>query len=553
MDVTAPKFFGFSEYLAGLALMILAWTIADIRYQFRVKAAPLPLREVTFGIVVTLGVLTLLTDLWRAEGWLIPEGKTLTPALWQAILGLLFFLTFTIWTWFAFISPPTFSKRNTKHYAITLYKTILNGSPEELAVAADELKSSIKNIIQYATDHGELKLRKNAELERKSKAITIAESYANDLLLLIADKKFCRAMLVTAPGTVLTIFNEIAATRKYGIQIETFARNFVTEAIYNKDSFLFHETDGYESGLLGYHKPLSQAIFSNYRMVETIGSLFDLDELNQHKWDSDQWEAYSRITLMCFQDYVEKGMVSHSYSIYRAIGHIGNAASDLYKENGSTNFEMSSESTKKMSVIINFIQKSIEILDKKNPASKFEPKLRTKPISWQKNFHDHLAEMIFNVIYTASTVTTPSDKCWVIQHNLVWSRLFNFNQLNGPAGKIVKFKARRLIYNEIVEMKQFPNFKGASILGFCLNVMGLTLNNDSYDRDSRALHKATLSWTKKHFAWLHSYNHNVADACLLDGTTYDAENLKIIKIYPAKNLRRHPVEIVLSLDPIQVS
>jgi hypothetical protein len=53
----------------------------------------------------------------------------------------------------------------------------------------------------------------------------------------------------------------------------------VAEAIANKDSFLFHEAEGYHSGLIGYHKPLSHAMFSNYDMVETIGSLLDPDDL----------------------------------------------------------------------------------------------------------------------------------------------------------------------------------------------------------------------------------------------------------------------------------
>lgn len=44
LDANAPKFFGFSEFLASLALMVLAWTIADIRYRFRVMTTPLPLQ-----------------------------------------------------------------------------------------------------------------------------------------------------------------------------------------------------------------------------------------------------------------------------------------------------------------------------------------------------------------------------------------------------------------------------------------------------------------------------------------------------------------------------
>ncbi|MFS6545874.1 hypothetical protein WHJ71_14650, partial [Staphylococcus aureus] len=89
---------------------------------------------------------------------------------------------------------------------------------------------------------------------------------------------------------------------------------------------------------------------------------------------------------------------------------------------------------------------------------------------------------------------------------MVWGELFNFNYLDGAAGRVVKFKVRRLLYNEIADMKRFPNFKGAKILGFCLNVMGLKLKEGDYDEDSRALHKAVLAWTNKHYDWLHAYN-----------------------------------------------
>ena len=106
LDGNGQKFFGFSEFLAGLALMVLAWTTADVRYRFRVQTAPIPLLGITFSVVTAVGILTLLTDLWRAEQWLVPEGTLLTPGSWQAILGGLFLLTFLTWTWFAFIQPP---------------------------------------------------------------------------------------------------------------------------------------------------------------------------------------------------------------------------------------------------------------------------------------------------------------------------------------------------------------------------------------------------------------------------------------------------------------
>ena len=157
LDTNGPKFFGFSEFLAGLALMVLAWTIADVRYRFRVQTAPIPLQGITFSVVAAVGVLSLLTDLWRAEGWLVLQGHLLTPASWQAVLGGLFLVTFLTWAWFAFIRPPVYGKRNAVRFAQTLYRSILKGSPNELAVIADELAHSARSLVRHATDRGELK------------------------------------------------------------------------------------------------------------------------------------------------------------------------------------------------------------------------------------------------------------------------------------------------------------------------------------------------------------------------------------------------------------
>ena len=137
--------------------MVLAWTIADVRYRFRVRTTPLPLQGVTFSVVAAVGGLTLLTDLWRAEQWLVPRGNLLTPAGWQAFLGGIFLLTFLTWAWFAFIRPPIFGKRNAQRYGQTLYQIILKGSPSELSVIADEVARSANSLIRHATDRGDFK------------------------------------------------------------------------------------------------------------------------------------------------------------------------------------------------------------------------------------------------------------------------------------------------------------------------------------------------------------------------------------------------------------
>jgi len=414
LDANDPKFFGFSEFLAGLALMVLAWTIADIRYRFRIKTAPIPLERITFGVVTALGVLTLLTDLWRAERWLVPRGNLISPSEWQALLGGLFLMTFLTWVWFAFIRPPVYGKRNAKRYAQTLYRFILKGSSSELSVVADELSLSARSLIHYATERSRDKNFGDVKVEdgkptMKSPNVT---AYANDMLLLIADKRFCRAIVESAPGTALTVFHEIGIMKKYGIKIEIFAKNIVNEALANKNSFLFHEAGAYESGLIGYHKPLSQAMFSNYRMVEEIGTLLDPDMWEKDKWDADQWKAYCRIVLITLRDYVAQGYGEHSFVLYRAKGYIQNAAFDLYKINEMTSGVWESDAVKRLRVVIRFIKDTINIFDEKKVPEGLQLRVRKK--NGARSFYDYLADMIFEVIFCASAVSSPRDLCWAI-------------------------------------------------------------------------------------------------------------------------------------------
>ncbi len=211
--------------------MVLAWTIADVRYRFRVRVAPIPLQGITFSVVAAVGALTLLTDLWRAEHWLVPQGNLLSPPAWQALLGGLFFVTFLTWAWFAFIRPPVYGKRNAKRFAQTLYRLILKGSPTDLAVVADELTLSAKSLVRSATDRGKSKSYRPKSGEEPTEKRPKVEAYADDLLLLIADKRFCRAIVESSPVTALAIFQEMSEAKKYGIRIETFAKNIVNEAL----------------------------------------------------------------------------------------------------------------------------------------------------------------------------------------------------------------------------------------------------------------------------------------------------------------------------------
>lgn len=551
LDPSGSKFFGFAEYLAAMALLVLAWTIADARYKFRIETAPLPLQRIAFINVAIVGIFSLLTDLWRAQGWLVPVGGPLTPAIWQGLLGLTFLLTFLGWAWVAFVRPPRFGPLNSERYVRAVYGAILRGSADELAVISNEIALSANQLIKYAPS---LHLRRRLSRTSPKSVVTPlrkVEAYANDLLLLIADRRFCRAVVAKSPVLALALFREIALLKKYDVAIDTFTRNIVGEALVNTDSFLFHETEGYQVGLLGHHKPLSQAIFGDYAMLAGIGTALDADVGDSFRWNSDTWGAFLRAARVALKAYVEADLPSNVTVLFRLHSNLKFAALDIYQLDGSKTMEWRTDPYATLRALVEFLKDSIEILSKK-PVPKHIELRRHEKYGPGRSVYDMVAESIFDVIFCVASVRSPINTCWTIQHNTVWSPIFELFAEKTAAGVFVRHKVRRLIYNEIKDMERFPNFKGAKFLAFCLNVMGLKFDRSSINKEYRPLHRALIAWTRRNYESLREANLEVAEACLVDGMSYDAEKRRLVRTYPAGGLRKEASYVYLDLLPLTV-
>ena len=408
LEALAPKFFGFSEYLAALALMVVVWTTTDIRYRFRIATAPLPLHLLTFVSITSVGFLTLVTDLWRAEAWLVPEGNLITPAIWQALMGAVFLITFLTWAWFAYMKPPIFGKHNAQRFGSFLYWKMIDGSPTEMAIIGQELVRSVPGIIKHAPSN-----RRNGGYlsGEEPPEPSMVQRYADDILLLIADQRFCRTLVESSPGTILEIFQQINATEKYGVSVSQFARNIVTAAIENPNSFMYHETEGYNSGLLGFLKPISQAIFGNYRMADVVDSLLDPDYNSMRKWTVVEWEAYNRAVLITLRSYVLGQFWNHSFVLTRALGNIGRSAPDLYRVNGLDVSNWDHDSVQRLGASVDFCDEAIKILNEASIPDHLRLRVRKDDPLYYSTFFDRMADLMFEIIFIASSVMTCTPTC----------------------------------------------------------------------------------------------------------------------------------------------
>ncbi|MFL9828599.1 hypothetical protein [Rhodoplanes sp. SY1] len=258
--------FGFAEFVQAFALLILVYTISDSRYRFRIESAPLPIFKMTFWTSIVIGAGTLVSDLWFGQNYPAPWFLA-SQVYWNFAFGCLFMIMVFTWIWFAFFQPPTFGSRNATRFLRTLYTSILQGSEHELPMFAAELGRSARSIIENAT---EMSNEMDGGYEEVSPT-EISDS-ANNILLLIGNKKFCRHVVASSPATAIELFHSMSEIKKYQLPIGQFASNLTTEALLNKDSILFHEDDGYCAGYLGYTRPFTNTIFGDFILVETLAS-----------------------------------------------------------------------------------------------------------------------------------------------------------------------------------------------------------------------------------------------------------------------------------------
>ena len=516
IDASAPKFFGFSEFLTSLALMVLAWTTSDVRYRFRIECAPIPLKRFTFWVVAIVGALTLLTDLWRAEQRLFPTSISLT--FWQAIMGGALLMTFLFWAWFAFVRTAVYGKWNAERFKNELERHIINGSGKDLAIIADELSSSIHNIIKYATNNPLEPTRQDAKNPKVSKN-------SNDILMLIADKNFCREIIEHSQKTVYCIVKEISETKKYHA-IAIFTKNIVLEAINNKNSFIYKEIDVLDSGYIGSRKPISNLLFSNYDMTK-IGTTLLLEIPSEPRWGNDQWKAYCRIVLMTLKSYDPEKHGIESPVLRSALRGIMQEVNAINITNEIKGHIFSREHSDIIQIITKFVNDSINHFDKAPISSKTN--LSSHEISKhpEGTIYDNISCLMNSIAICISNIEHPVLKTDLELYMIICTSFF-LTPRKRTSGTIVRKKFRGLIFSTIKTLRTQPSDQAAMMLGLILNSMAISKGEDKYLGQETAIFDLTSRWLKYNYDWLYENHRNIAELCLGDYSIYQSEEHRIV-------------------------
>ena len=179
-----------------------------------------------------------------------------------------------------------------------MVQIVLRGSDTELSDIAYELGRSADSIVNHYWKSTTSNLARKANAENEDRGRVTIGGYANDLLLLMGNRKLCRHIVESSPVTAIAFFDAARRHKAYNVPMAQFAKNISTEAILNTDSLLYHEDDGFYSGLLGYIKRFSNAVYGDYQLVERLGSELgsplDIDHRVVFSWNADQLKAYTQ-------------------------------------------------------------------------------------------------------------------------------------------------------------------------------------------------------------------------------------------------------------------
>lgn len=525
--------FGIAEFLTTVAIFAVAYNVSDDRQKFRINISPIPLIPVFFYVTVYSAFFLIANTLWFDFGLPIPRALN-NPLLIETLVAIVLIAVLAAWLHFAFVKPPRFSRRNATRFAQQVFQRIAGGNEQELAAAAHEVGRSAPELVAIARQRVKQRDWKNGGLVSVR---TAAAQIADEVLLLLGDRRFCRHVAKQAPWVVAELFREVGRGWLGDLQFVQFARNVSAELLADPDTAIHHEDEWFRSGMIGQLKPVSASVFGNSDLIEALASRAGspLDSLwqNQRAWEPRSWDTYNRAVLLYLSDWLKKRRGIHAttalHQIFHGYEHI---ALDAYRINEMPDSYHQSIEFRRIRKAVEFLNEAIKLLEELEVSGPKKAYLRDGRVAHPDIF-DLLSEVAFELVVAAGSVDTSDFRSWEVQHNTVWSPLMR-DYSDSEVRAIFRSRLQRLIWKKIRDMERAPNYKGARVILVCLNVMGFRMDHAVHKpKEDRALKRALLKWIRQNYLKLLKEYPDVARACTGASLSFDPEEKVFIKTYGA--------------------
>lgn len=519
-----------SGFLGILAFSVAVFTLTSPRFQIRQATAIIPIRPLFFGTLLVSAVITFAIEACILYG--VRVLKIFDPNTINYLITATIALLILYWMKICFIRPPRFSRFTAKHFFQQTYLHIANGSKEEMLALAREIMREAPRLIRHTP-----RMKRHHFEDDKPVKLSALQTHAHHLTSLLSDTRFCDVVAKEIPSFPAHMVEVAVKLERYDAPIHLMVRRFVIAMLSNPGSALFVENEWLGQGFIGNQRPITRSIFGNWYLLEGyelgLESPLDLDYPHARSWDRDAWRVYFGMA----REYV-RGLTSNDRANWdtRGIQHILETTKQAYVPLGDLRKYEDTFSPYnpiwQAKEANDFLKDLVKAFDESKGWVGFD---RSDDFKYGHDLSSGIAALLFETIFNAAQVNTKEFRMWDVQRNTVWAPIERHEIRNTEIMKMVRRKLRRMIWDEIGRMDDFPNYKGAAYIRFCLNVLGFYDENihrkDTLERDSWALAKVVAGWVKKNYQTILVSHPPVAEAMLPANIDYDRDTQTLVRTH----------------------
>lgn len=464
-STTGKSFFGFSEFLTSLAILMIAWTTTDNKFKFRISISKIPKKKI-YKIAFYIGAITLFFDFLTAIGVF----TSLTQLIVQLVCAVIIFSSVAYWVRRAFVQPPIFNQSNCRQYKTEFFRVCDYGTDEELNAITQEMSHSVNKLVEFAF---------NYEKNKESKCFSEIEEQILYIFTRMGTERFCRIAAKNGFGEKLLLC--MVSQKKYNIGLESFADNFITEALKCDESFIFNEINSHSC-----FQTKIKDIYGNEKLLLRLCGLIQPDISSTRNWNSKQVTAYVTVLSIAFNTCYGKSAFDISFlKSYKILENtIKKSCSRENFDKESLDLFEETISFYKKAIDTSFIQKDI-FKQKYSYSNKFS----------EQDFIDYFVDSVVKIIYFASTARGDVQYRETIQDKLCFDNIYS---ISDPQNDCIAFY-KKLNEAILLKVRQNQDLVGIYTLFFFLKRCGLQINPDLKNKYLIELHTELLSYAKQHF------------------------------------------------------
>ena len=269
-----PKsYFTLGHLLSVIALLLALSQLTSPIIKFRVRSHSISYKLLFSTAIIAIVSIFIATILPFIPGRALPLIGY--PIFWELLSAALFVIA-GIYVILKITKPVKFTSKNAKQYMNATVSFIAKGGEERLNELAEEIYSSISNIVNESRKYNRHQAR--AAKDRNEKYyISDTTKIANTILNAWSDKSFCKSIVCRSPATAIEIITKLSED-SHAYTGRALCNEIINQSFENDDSILNRE-ESYSG--LGFFKSFMQKCFGDWQFVN--GSYRPLQSWSPYK------------------------------------------------------------------------------------------------------------------------------------------------------------------------------------------------------------------------------------------------------------------------------